>query len=103
LRQTKVSDSRGERRARVWLSPYSHRIDGKALIREGLTRLKGLHAQGCCLVGHPDDYSKFGFKPVSGLLHEGVPREAFLALCFDGNAPQGTVAFHEAFEADGWL
>lgn len=54
-------------------------------------------------MGHPDDYSKFGFKPVSGLLHEGVPREAFLALCFDGNAPQGTVAFHEAFEADGWL
>lgn len=26
---------------------------GKALIQEGLARLKVLHAHGCCLVGHP--------------------------------------------------
>jgi putative acetyltransferase len=74
---------------------------GQALIKEGLSRLKDLNAQGCCLVGHPDYYKKFGFKNISGLVHEGVPQEVFFALPFDGHAPQGTVAFHEGFKADG--
>ncbi|MFP4452600.1 MAG: GNAT family N-acetyltransferase [Desulfobacterales bacterium] len=74
---------------------------GKTLIEEGLSRLKDLSAQGCCLVGHPEYYRKFGFKNVSGLVHEGVPPEVFFALSFDGYIPQGTVAFHEAFKADG--
>jgi putative acetyltransferase len=74
---------------------------GKALIEEGLSRLKGLNARGCCLVGHPEYYRKFGFKNVSGLAHEGVPPEVFFALSFDGHIPHGAVAFHEAFQADG--
>ncbi len=73
---------------------------GKALIRTGLARLKDMNAQGCCLVGHPDYYRKFGFRNVSGLVHEGVPPEVFFALSFDGHIPQGTVAFHEGFKAD---
>ena len=72
---------------------------GKALIRTGLARLKDMNAQGCCLVGHPDYYRKFGFRNVSGLVHEGVPPEVFFALSFDGHIPQGTVAFHEGFKA----
>jgi putative acetyltransferase len=59
-----------------------------------------MNAQGCCLVGHPDYYRKFGFKNMSGLVHEGVPQEVFFALSFDGHSPQGTVAFHEGFKAD---
>ncbi len=74
---------------------------GKALIREGLARLRDLHAEGCCLVGHPDYYKKFGFKNISGLVYEGVPQEVFFALSFDGPYPQGTVVFHEGFNADG--
>ncbi|GAF95514.1 unnamed protein product, partial [marine sediment metagenome] len=74
---------------------------GKALIQEGLARIKGLNAQGCCLVGHPNYYRKFGFRNVSGLVHEGVPQEVFLALSFDGHVPQGEVTFHEGFKADG--
>ena len=74
---------------------------GKALIWEGLSRLKDLNARGCCLVGHPDYYKKFGFKNISGLVHEGVPQEVFFALSFDGHTPQGTVTFHEGFKADG--
>ena len=74
---------------------------GKALIREELSRLKEMNAHGCCLVGHPDYYRQFGFKNVSGLGHEGVPAEVFFALSFDGHTPQGTVAFHEGFKADG--
>ncbi len=74
---------------------------GKALIREGLARLKALGARGCCLVGHPEYYTKFGFKNVAGLSHEGVPPEVFFALSFDGSYPQGMVTFHEGFGATG--
>jgi putative acetyltransferase len=83
------------------LPEYQRKGIGKALIQEGLSHLKDPGAQGCCLVGHPEDYKRFGFENVSGLVHEGVPPEVFLALTFDGNTPQGTVAFHQAFKADG--
>src|SRR4030043_68092 len=83
------------------LPEYQRQGIGKALIESGLSRLKGLNAQGVCLVGHPDYYRKFGFKNISGLVHEGVPQEVFFALSFDGHHPQGTVVFHEGFKADG--
>src|SRR5512136_171564 len=83
------------------LPEYQRQGIGKALIREGLSRLKDMNAQGCCLVGHPDYYRKFEFKNTSGLVHEGVPQEVFFALPFTGHFPQGTVAFHEGFKADG--
>ncbi|MDD5638279.1 MAG: N-acetyltransferase [Atribacterota bacterium] len=74
---------------------------GKALINEGLSRLKSLRAKGCCLVGHPKYYGQFGFKNVKELSYDGVPQEVFFVLSFDGNIPQGQVIFHEAFKADG--
>jgi putative acetyltransferase len=74
---------------------------GKALIEAGLARLKILGARGVCLVGHPDYYIKFGFRNVPGLVLAGVPPEVFFALSFDGTMPQGSVAFHEAFKANG--
>jgi putative acetyltransferase len=83
------------------LPEYQRNVIGKALIQEGLARLKALNAQGCCLVGHPDYYRKLGFRNVSGFVHEGVPQEVFLALPFREHTPQGTVTFHEAFKADG--
>lgn len=36
------------------LPDYQHHGICKALIMEGLSRLKGLKAKGCCFVGHPD-------------------------------------------------
>ena len=83
------------------LPEYQRKGIGKALIREGLSRLKDLSAQGCCLVGHPEYYRRFGFENVPGLVHDGVPQEIFFALSFDGPCPQGTVTFHEGFKADG--
>jgi putative acetyltransferase len=83
------------------LPEYQRKGIGKALIQEGLSRLKALNARGCCLVGHPDYYRRFGFRPMPGLVHEGVPQEVFLALSFDGQTPQGTVTFHEGFRAVG--
>ncbi|MDO9467326.1 MAG: N-acetyltransferase [Thiobacillus sp.] len=82
------------------LPAYQRQGVGKALIREGLARLKAMNAKGCCLVGHPDYYRKFGFINMPGLVLEGVPQAVFFALSFDGQAPQGTVTFHEAFKAD---
>jgi putative acetyltransferase len=83
------------------LPAYQRQGIGQALIRAGLSRLKDMNARGCCLVGHPEYYGKFGFDNTPGLVHEGVPEEAFFALSFDGHLPQGTVVFHEGFKADG--
>ena len=74
---------------------------GKALIQEGLARLRGMNARGCCLVGHPDYYRKFGFRNMPELVLEGVPQEVFFALSFDGRIPHGTVTFHDGFMANG--
>lgn len=74
---------------------------GKALIYEGIKRLKEVGGKGCCLVGHPQYYRQFGFENPKGLSHEGVPQEAFFVLSFEGAIPQGEVAFHKAFKADG--
>ncbi len=83
------------------LPEYQRQGIGNALIKAGLSRLKDMNAGGCCLVGHPDYYRKFGFKNVSELVCEGVPQEVFFALSFDGNIPRGTVTFHEGFKANG--
>lgn len=74
---------------------------GKALIQAGLSRIKEMGAKGCCLVGHPEYYKKFGFKNVPELHCDGVPQNVFFALSFNGNMPKGEVFFHEAFKADG--
>ncbi len=81
------------------LPEYQRRGIGKALIQEGLSRLKGLKAKGCCLVGHPEYYRQFGFQNATDLGLEGVPPEVFFALSFDGRFPQGEVMFHEGFKA----
>ncbi|NTW93368.1 MAG: N-acetyltransferase [Chlorobiaceae bacterium] len=72
---------------------------GKALIQEGLQRMKALGARGCCLVGHPEYYRQFGFSNYGGLAIEGVPSEVFFSLAFDGDTPNGSAMFHDAFMA----
>ena len=74
---------------------------GSALIREGLSCLKDLGARGCCLVGHPEYYKRFGFQNIRGLVLEGVPEEVFFTLSLDGHVPLGNVTFHEGFKANG--
>ena len=72
---------------------------GKALMHEGLSRLKTLGAQGCVLVGDPEYYQRFGFSTLPGLILEGVPPENFLVLPFAENKAQGVVEFHPGFWA----
>ncbi len=83
------------------LPEYQRQGIGKALIREGLSRLRDMNAQGCCLVGHPEYYRQFGFTNTPELVLENVSPEVFFALSFDGHTPQGTVTFHDGFKADG--
>ncbi len=83
------------------LPEYQRQGIGGALIREGLLRLQALNARGCCLVGDPGYYERFGFERIPGFGHAGVPEDVFVAMCFDGRVPQGVVEFHEAFKADG--
>lgn len=83
------------------LPDYQGRGIGAALIWEGLERLKRLGANGCCLVGHPDYYPRFGFDHPADLVIDGVPPEVFFVQPFDGPVPRGRVTFHEAFGATG--
>ena len=83
------------------LPEYQRQGIGSALIQEGLAQLKQMKAKGCCLVGHPGYYTRFGFRNVPGLILEGVPAEVFFALAFDGKWPQGKVSFHEGFMLKG--
>lgn len=83
------------------LPEYQRQGIGTKLIKEGLSRLKKFNAAGCCVVGHPMYYKKFGFENVPELTLEGVPPEVFFALAFQGATPQGTVTFHDGFKADG--
>lgn len=56
-------------------------------------------AKGYVVLGDPNFYSKFGFKLVPELILANVPAEYFQALSFDGKSPQGTVTYHDAFNA----
>jgi putative acetyltransferase len=82
------------------LPAHQRRGIGSALVREGLSRLQAMGAAGCCLVGHPEYYGRFGFVNPTGFGHEGVPPEAFFALSWDGRMPQSTVTFHESFKVE---
>jgi putative acetyltransferase len=83
------------------LPEYQKRGIGKALMHEGLSRLKALGARGCVLVGDPGYYERFGFRSLPELTHVGVPQENVLTLPFDGNKAQGNVKFHASFSATG--
>jgi len=74
---------------------------GSALMKAAISNLKELNANGCVLLGDPNYYQRFGFKPMNGLELPDVPAEYFQALMFSGELPQGTVTYHESFSAAG--
>ncbi len=81
------------------LPKYQRQGIGKALIAEGLSRLKAMDSLGCVLVGHPEYYTRQGFRNIPDLIHEGVPPEVFLVMPFYEKCPKGVVHFHEGFAA----
>ncbi len=81
------------------LPEYQKQGIGKALVHEGLSRLKALGAEGCVLVGDPLYYEQFGFRSVPDLTHEGVPQENVLSLPLGDVRAKGMVTFHLGFTA----
>jgi putative acetyltransferase len=74
---------------------------GSQLVERVLVELGKLAAAGCVLVGNPNYYSRFGFKPESALVLPGVPPEYFQAISFGAEIPTGIITHHEAFNAQG--
>jgi putative acetyltransferase len=76
---------------------------GSALVRNGLAECKQLGFGAVVLVGHPEFYPRFGFRPAShfGIACEfDVPEEAFMVIelqpGFLADA-SGTINYHQAF------
>ena len=74
---------------------------GSKLMNAAIQELKNIKAKGCVLLGDPNYYHRFGFKPRECLVLPGVPPEYFQAMVFHGDLPQGSVTYHESFSAKG--
>ena len=72
---------------------------GTLLMKASLEKLKQLGASGCVLLGDPNYYTRFGFKPYPSLTLTNVPQEYFQAISFINHIPTGEVHYHEAFNA----
>jgi putative acetyltransferase len=78
---------------------------GSALIREGLAHCQRQSVDAVFVVGHPEYYPRFGFRPASafGITCEfEVPDEVFMTLELAPGALKGTpgrVFYHQAFRA----
>ena len=84
----------------ISVSPEHQRTGiGSQLMHAALQALRDRGGAGCLLVGDPAYYSRFGFRPATGLEYPGVPPEYFMAVSFGAALPQGVAAFHAAFGA----
>lgn len=72
---------------------------GSELMYAAITELKKLNAKGCVLLGDPNYYTRFGFKPINDLILPDVPPEYFQAILLQDSYPTGTVTYHESFLA----
>jgi putative acetyltransferase len=76
---------------------------GSALVRAGLERCKKLGVGAVVVLGHPEYYPRFGFKPAVrfGLSCEyNVPEEAFMVLELRSGylrRASGKIKYHAAF------
>ena len=70
---------------------------GSRLMQAALRVVRERGAAGCVLLGDPAYYSRFGFRPESGLVLPDAPPEYFQALPFGASLPRGVVTYHDAF------
>lgn len=77
---------------------------GSALVRAGLEACAAAGGRAVVVLGHPEYYPRFGFRPASGFglsCRWEVPDEAFMALELEPGAlaeAEGEVAYHPAFD-----
>lgn len=78
---------------------------GTALVAASLDRCRGLGIQAVVVLGHPEYYPRFGFRPARrfGLSSDyDVPPDAFMALELASGAlecAKGVVHYHAAFDS----
>lgn len=88
------------------LGPISVRPDrqrqgiGRALVDRGLSTLRARGARGCALIGNPDIYRRMGFESDGRLRYANLDARYVQRLVFDGEPPQGDLAFAPAFDLD---
>ena len=70
---------------------------GSKLMNAAIAELKSRAASGCVLLGDPQYYQRFGFKPLAGLTLADVPAEYFMGLAFSNEVPSGAVSYHPSF------
>ncbi|KGE01202.1 N-acetyltransferase [Rhizobium sp. YS-1r] len=76
-----------------------HQGIGKALISDGLKRLKERGAAGCALIGNPEVYRGSGFESDRLLSYGDLDRRYVQRIVFSGPSPRGVLKFADAFEA----
>lgn len=87
------------------LGPISVRKDvqrrglGRALINQGLERLRAIGARGCALIGDPNVYRGSGFIGDGRLSYQDLDRRFVQRIVFSGRAPAGELVFAPGFEA----
>lgn len=85
------------------LPGYQNRGIGSELVRHGIAWCRGLGFDAVVVLGHPEFYPRFGFRPASGFglsCEFDVPDEAFMAMELNPGAlldASGQVRYHEAF------
>ena len=78
---------------------------GSLLVRSGLERCRESGIGAVIVLGHPEYYPRFGFRPASRFginCAYAVPDEAFMALELDAGylaEAAGTIRYHECFDA----
>jgi putative acetyltransferase len=84
---------------------YQHQGIGSLLVRAGLDKCRSLGYAAVIVLGHPDYYTRFGFKPASafGLMPpwNKIPDEAFMAVELRAGARdrlRGVARFADEFD-----
>lgn len=71
---------------------------GSALVNQGLESLKQRSGRGCCLIGDPAYYRRFGFRSNPKLSYNDIPTANVMALPFDEEEfPSGKLEFDQSF------
>ena len=71
---------------------------GKALVGEGMRRLRALGANGCILIGNPAYYVRLGFQCNGQLRYGALDPSLIQYMAFQGPPPKGTLTHADAFE-----
>jgi putative acetyltransferase len=73
---------------------------GRALMEEGLRRVREAGAAGCVVMAEPPFYQRFGFRKRTGVQPSIPLSDEFLVLPFGDEIPQGLVTYPPAYHRD---